>query len=137
MRYYLFILAFLLLPFSPAQALSCAEPVMDAKAIESAAVIFEGTVSERGDEVQKGTDDMRKSRVFTFTVSKAWKGTEAGATVAVWRNTYWGDDFAEGVEYLVVAHKDGDVLEAGLCGLTARKEHAEKSLKALEKHFKQ
>lgn len=141
MRHHICILAFLAFQMLPstAHALSCAAPVMDEKAIEGAIAIFEGTmvaVQSETPQSDRAPSKMDVSGVYAFKVTKSWKGVEEGATVEIARNIYWGDGFEKGVDYLIVAETaENDTLVAGLCGLSARVEHADKSLKYLKKHY--
>ncbi len=130
-------LAFQMLPHA-AHALSCAPPVMTEETMMAAAVIFEGTVtaSEETDEQPASKGMGGKSGLYTFTVKSAWKGVKAGDSVTVLRNTYWGDGFSKDVDYLVVAHKNGEQLEAHLCGLSMQLDQAAKPLEFLKKHIK-
>lgn len=120
----------LLLP-NEAIALSCARPNLDETAIEAAVMIFEGTAgSERrlgfreravvrlhGIKGRGGTTEDLK--VYSFTVTRGWKGTAAGQSVEVLFNSYWGDGFAEGKSYLVVSPQQvGKFFWSPLCGHT-------------------
>lgn len=128
-------LAFQLLAPHQAFALSCAPPVLNAQAVDTSDLIFEGTVTDEK-EASVQESKMGPTKIFTFSVTKAWKGTESGAVVEVARNTYWGDGFAKETTYLVVASKDkSGAAVAGLCGLSQRVEHADKALEFLDKHF--
>lgn len=127
---------------APAFALSCAPPVMNEQAVEGALAIFEGVVEEANQDAflppaeTHSKNDMGKSGLFVFRVTKAWKGVKEGEQVKIRRNTYWGDDFPVGHRYLVVAEQEKDgVLQAGLCGPTMPLEHAGKEQEFLKKHF--
>lgn len=127
--------AFQLLAPHQVHALSCAPPVLNAQAIDTSDLIFEGTVTGEKDASEQDSK-MGPTKIFTFSVTKAWKGTESGAVVEVARNTYWGDGFAKETPYLVFAHNDkSGTAVAGLCGLSQRVQHADKALEYLDKHF--
>lgn len=139
MRFLLFVFLSMQMFSTPAFALSCAEPVMNAQAVANAQAIFEGTVVEAdenafpSDSVRK--DAMGKSGLYTFRVTKAWKGVQEGDMVKIRRNTYWGDGFVKDADYLIVAETQTDgVLVAGLCGLSMPLNHAAKSLEYLKAH---
>jgi len=121
----------------PAHALSCAAARLNAEAIASVPVIFEGTALEQReltrqekavfklhDLPMKG-GDVSTLRVFDFKVGKPWKGVAAGQTVSVLYNTYWGDMFPPQQDFLVVGvRKLGDLYWVPLCGNTLPLDHA-------------
>ena len=117
--------------------LSCARPILDEPAIDAAIVIFEGTsgpkrsldllertgVRIRPLEARGGT--IEDLRVYSFTVTRGWKGVAKGQSVDVLFNSYWGDGFAEGEAYLVVSPQQvGNLYWAPLCGHTIDLRHA-------------
>ena len=126
----------LLLP-GAAFGLSCARPSLDKTAIDAAIMIFEGTagpkrsldfreraaVRRHAIEAKGGrTEDLR---VYSFTVTRGWKGAATGQSVDVLFNSYWGDGFAEGEAYLVVSPRQvGNLFWAPLCGHTIDVRHA-------------
>ncbi len=117
--------------------LSCARPSLNEVAIDAATMIFEGIAGpkrllgsrERANvRMQtlgsKGgtTEDLR---VYSFTVTRGWKGTTTGQSVDVLFNTYWGDGFAEDEAYLVVSTRQvGNLAWAPLCGHSIDMMHA-------------
>ncbi len=114
-----------------AHALSCVEPVMNESVVEGAAVIFEGVTGRhralsRAEKAALGAagavplgGGMVDLKVFDFTVTKGWKGTEEGQEIQILRNTYWGDSFATVGLYLVVGVQAARGLYlAPLCGNT-------------------
>ncbi len=120
-----------------AYALSCARPSLNAAAIEAAVMIFEGiagpkrvlglreraAVRRHGLEAKGGT--VEDLRVYSFTVTRDWKGSETGQRVEIVFNSYWGDGFAEGEAYLVVSPRQvGKLFWAPLCGHTVDLRHA-------------
>jgi hypothetical protein len=123
-----------------AHALSCAPLHVDSARVARAAAIFEGVATApppREDAaIEPGVAAaMDKDALFTFLVSKSWKGVTEGETVTVRRNLYWGDGFRTGQAYLVFAEgrdRDG-VLVAGLCGPTVAAEHADSLRETLQK----
>ena len=120
----------LVLP-GPASALSCAAPILDEPVVDAAVMIFEGTAgrdrrlsSREKAAVRKhavrtiggGTGDLR---VYSFVVTRGWKGATPGQSVDVLINGYWGDGFAEGEAYLVVSPQQvGTLFLSPLCGHT-------------------
>lgn len=139
MKRYLAFAAVVLGVYSPGAAfgLSCMEPSLDETVIDGAVMIFEGIAgperpldSSEEEAIRKqglefiggGTGDLR---VSTFTVARGWKGAEAGQTVDVLRNNYWGDRFPEGRAYLVVSPRQvGDLFLSPLCGNTVNLNYA-------------
>jgi hypothetical protein len=120
----------LLLP-SAASGLSCARSSLDEATIDSAVVIFEGTAGPkrspdsrekaaiRGHAIEAMGGGTKDLRVYSFTVTRGWKGATAGQSVDVLFNSYWGDGFAEGEAYLVVSPRQvGSLFWAPLCGHT-------------------
>ena len=116
---------------------SCARPNLDETAIDAAVMIFEGTAGpkraldfrERAavgmhviEAIGDRTDDLR---VYSFTVTQAWKGTTTAQRIDVLFNSYWGDGFAEGEAYLVVSPQQvGNLFWAPHCGHTIDLRHA-------------
>ena len=120
----------LLLP-SAAFGLSCARQSLDEAAIDAAVVIFEGTAGAkrsldsrekaviRTDVIESIGGSLKDLRVYSFTVTRGWKGATAGQSVDVLFNSYWGDGFAEGEAYLVVSPRQvGTLFWVPLCGHT-------------------
>ena len=136
---FLWAVAFLifLLP-GTASALSCARPSLNRAAVWDAVAIFEGTAGRKRDLMPKEEAAVRRTafkgkvagtphlKVYAFTVTRSWKGVDAGQRVEVLFNTYWGDGFAEGEDYLVVSpQRAGALFWAPLCGHTVERGHAE------------
>ncbi len=117
--------------------LSCARPSLDEAAIDAAILIFEGTAGPKRSldfreraavrmnaiEAKGGrTEDLR---VYSFTVTRGWKGAVTGQSIDVLFNSYWGDGFAQGEAYLVVSPRQvGNLFWAPLCGHTIDVRHA-------------
>jgi len=110
-------------------ALSCAPPRLDEAIMKSSAAIFEGTAGKKSGLNWKQNLALKKENllgkggglnemsVYDFTVTRAWKGVEAGEKVFVLFNTYWGDTFAEGEAFLIVSpRKIGGMVLSPLCG---------------------
>ena len=117
--------------------LSCARPSLDETAIDAAIMIFEGTAGPKRSldfreravvrmhtiEAKGGTTE--DLRVYSFTVTRGWKGATTGQSVDVLFNSYWGDGFAEGEAYLVASPRQvGNLFSAPLCGHTIELRHA-------------
>ncbi len=131
----------------PTWALDCVTPVMTDQRIEEAVAIFEGTVEHVERESPRVVrkvlqdigivgDDMIRTKIFFFKVTKSWKGVQVGDMVEVSRNTYWGDGFAQGVPYLIVAETLAeDRLVAEPCGLSSVLKHSGQSLEVLKIYF--
>ncbi len=133
MKRYLAIAVVALGLFSPGAAfgLSCARPPLDETAIDAAIMIFEGTAGvkrsldfrERA-AVRRHAIEAKGGRsgdlkVYSFKVTRGWKGAATGQSVDVLFNGYWGDGFAEGEAYLVVSpRRVGNLFWAPLCGHT-------------------
>ena len=133
MKRYLAVVVVALGVLSPGAAfgLSCARLSLDETAIDAATMIFEGTagakrsldfreraaVRRHAIEAKGGrTGDLR---VYSFAVTRGWKGVATGQSVDVLFNTYWGDGFSEGEAYLVVSpRRVGNLFWAPLCGHT-------------------
>lgn len=136
-----FFLAFAVLVSTPAQALSCAQPKVDAEMIAATDVIFEGVVTgERrmvGGEEDDVTVKLQKTATFTFQVTRGWKGVGKGAVLTIGRNTYWGDGFQMGQPYLVFASRSekDNMLTAALCGPTVPLQYADAYKKVLAEHY--
>ena len=126
----------LLLP-GAAFGLSCARPSLDETAIDAAIMIFEGiagpkrlldfreraAVRMHAIKAKGGTTE--DLRVYSFTVTRGWKGAATGQRVDVLFNSYWGDGFAVGEAYLVVSPRQvGNLVWAPLCGQTIDVSHA-------------
>ncbi len=122
---------FLVLSTSKTHALSCAVPQVNDKVIEGALIIFEGILkSSRGlsnfEKLKFTVADLHQMggalkdlKVYTFRITKAWKGAKQGQDVQVLRNTYWGRGFLEETKYLVVSsEKYGELYFSHLCGPT-------------------
>jgi len=134
MKGYRVILVVALGLFLPSEAfgLSCAAPRLDETAVNAAILIFEGTAGQKrmltageGEAVREhgfvsiggGTGDLR---VYSFTVTRGWKGAVTGQIVDILFNGYWGDNFREGGAYLVVSPQQvGDLFSSPLCGYTS------------------
>ncbi len=121
-------LIFLVFTTSKTHALSCAVPQVDDKVIEGALIIFEGVMkSSRGlssfEKLKFTVADLHQMggalkdlKVYTFSVTKAWKDAKQGEDVQVLRNTYWGRGFLEEAKYLVVSsEKYGELYFSHLC----------------------
>jgi hypothetical protein len=105
----------------PAQshALSCAMPVFDDAAIDKAALIFEGTVTDEiAGFLPGGMLGNFKVKNYGFHIDRLWKGAVEGGEVKVGMDSSWGDGFAVGKQYLVVADKTASGYESFLCGNT-------------------
>ncbi len=152
MKRYLAVVVVALGVFSPSAAfgLSCARLSLDESAIDAAIMIFEGIAG------LKRTLDFRERaavrrhaigakggrseglRVYSFTVTRSWKGAATGQSVDVLFNTYWGDGFAKGEACLVVSPRQvGNLFWAPLCGHTINMRYAADigSLAMLERLF--
>jgi len=135
------LLACLLAVFVPGEslALSCAPPRLDEAIVKNSAAIFEGTAGQKSGLNWKQNLALKKEKLFgkggglndmsvyDFTVTRAWKGVEAGEKVLVLFNTYWGDTFAEGERFLIVSsRKIGGMFLSPLCGNSTDLAWAEK-----------
>ncbi len=117
--------------------LSCARPSLDETAVNAAIMIFEGTAGPirsldflersavRMHAIETKGGNAEDLRVYSFTVTRGWKGATTGQSVDVLFNSYWGDGFAEGEAYLVVSPRQvGNLFWAPLCGHTIDLRHA-------------
>ncbi len=117
--------------------LSCARPSLDETAIDAAIMIFEGTAGPkrsldfreqaavRMHAIEAKGGSTKDLSVYSFTVTRGWKGAATGQSVDVLFNSYWGDGFAEGEAYLVVSPRQvGNLFWAPLCGHTIDVRHA-------------
>lgn len=146
LKYLALVGAVILLTTSPAHALSCAAPSMNATVYDNSAIIFEGMVktkreltrAERESLSKQGLmtkgGDMTNLRAYEFTVTTGWKNAQPGQEVTILRNTYWGDGFAGDRAYLVVARDYGGFFEAPLCGNTMPSQSAQAQIEFLTKH---
>lgn len=146
LKHILFSALAVVLMTSQAHALSCVAPHMNAQVFDNSAVIFEGTAIikrelSKTEEQQLAEHDIKTKggtlenlKAFEFRVERAFKGTEAGEQITVLRNTYWGDTFAVGTKYLVVADTYGGLYQAPLCGSSMASEYAQDMLTFLEDH---
>ena len=129
-RAFLVVVLAVLMP-GEAFGLSCAVPRLDETAINAAIMIFEGTAGPKRKLTAGETRAVRKHglasigggaedlKVYSFVVTRGWKGAATGQAVDVLINTYWGDGFAEGETYLVVSPQQvGNLLSSPLCGHT-------------------
>ncbi len=129
--------------------LSCARPSLDETAIDAAIMIFEGTAGPkrslnfreravvRMHAIEAKGGRIEDLKVYSFTVTRGWKGAATGQSVDVLFNSYWGDGFAEGEAYLVVCPRQvGNLFWAPLCGHTIDMRYAGDigSLAMLERH---
>lgn len=132
-------LALLFLLFYPhqAMALSCAEPVVDEKAIEQTDLIFEGEILEilEKEENKDPEATVNKYTTYKFSVKKLWKGAITSKEVYISKNTYWGDGFEIDTPYLVFANKEEERFVSGLCGPTRNLNYADDELMKLEKYI--
>ena len=126
------------LNISSVHALSCAAPVLDETALESAMVVFEGA-SQRVRDLTRKERQVLKSRkivgrggsleslkVFDFVVVKGWKGAEEGDRIQIVRNTYWGDIFTEDEKYFILSsQKIDDLYMTHLCDHTMNIQYIE------------
>ncbi len=119
--------------------LSCARPILDEPAIETAVTIFEGIAGPKRSlsfreraivriRALKGRGGSTKAlRVYSFTVTQGWKGATVGQSVDVLFNTHWGDGFTMGEAYLVVSPQQvGNLFWSPLCGHTIDVKYAAK-----------
>ena len=119
--------------------LSCARPKLDKRAIESAAMIFEGVAGAkrrlnahekllvRNHPIRQRGGRIENLRVYRFHVTRGWKGALSRQTINVLFNTTWGDGFAKGGSYLVVSPRNlGKLAWAPLCGHTTDSVYAAK-----------
>lgn len=126
----------LLLP-GAAFGLSCAAPRLDETAVGAAITIFEGIAAPkrsldarelaavRMHEIESKGGSTTDLRIYSFAVTRGWKGVATGQSVDVLVNTYWGDGFAEGETYLVVSPRQvGNLFWAPLCGHTVNVRYA-------------
>jgi hypothetical protein len=119
MRFFLTAMFALVLWPSAGHALDCAMPVFDDAAIDKAELIFEGTVTgEDKTSLPGGMTGKASIRNFEFHIDRLWKGDVTGDAVKVAMDTYWGDGFVMGKQYLVVADKETLGYQSHLCGTT-------------------
>lgn len=118
----------------PARALSCAPVEVNQEYISRAAAVFEGVVTAER-KMDPNNKNVAHSSVFTFRVTKGWKGAAEGDSVEVSRNILWDGGFKMGDAYLVFAESRGadGVLISGLCGPTQALLHAEQLQDLLKK----
>lgn len=126
---------------TPALALSCAQPKVNEDIIDHSSAIFEGVViAEKktdADVVPGSKSSLDNGVVYTFEVTRGYKGAEAGNKLEVTRNIYWGDGFTMGQAYLVFAVRQGHngYLVSDLCGPTTGLAYADEYRKVLDIHF--
>lgn len=129
MRRNLLLLTVLIALPAPAYALSCAKAVLDETSYKSSPLIFEGTVVNAVPKDQPDTPSKAMTSVtYTFKVNRVWKGEGITDMAVVERNTYWGDEFAQNVPYLIVASQHDGLYTADLCGNSMPVEYATQQL---------
>ena len=114
---------------APVFACSCVVPPPPSEALEAAAAVFTGEVTNLS---RRGRGDRY---VVTFRVADVYKGeVRHRATLTTAQSTAaCGYPFEEGERYIVYAHRmDDGTLAAGLCSRTARLDDAAEDLQVLE-----
>ncbi len=112
-----------------ANALSCAPRKLDEGVINSSVAIFEGVAGKKHSltwqqriavwlsNLTTQGGDLNNLSVYDFAVTKSWKGAAQGRTVTILFNTYWGDNYLPGGEFLIVSPRQvGDMFWTPLCG---------------------
>jgi len=101
---------------NPAYALSC-EPTNMTKAVGGADVVFFGEATSK-EYVPNPRDKTRQDALVQFSVIEPFKGIKESKVNVVSEEWFWGFNFTKGIEYVVFADRNDNVLRSLECSPT-------------------